>query len=82
MCWFVFINKCGIIKNSKACVKLEGNMPFLKQFLRADGGATALEYAMIAALISAVIVVSVETLGIKIGAAFQYVVSMLYSLFF
>lgn len=45
-------------------------MTILKQFLRADDGVTALEYGMIAALIAAVIVVAVETLGTKIEAVF------------
>ena len=60
----------------------EGNMTFLEQFLREDTGATALEYSMIAALIATIIIVSAQTLGTKIEAVFQYVVSMFYSLFF
>ncbi|EKE10354.1 MAG: hypothetical protein ACD_16C00051G0010 [uncultured bacterium] len=48
-------------------------MTILKQFLREDDGVTALEYGMIAALIAAIIVASVQTLGTKIDAAFQNV---------
>lgn len=39
----------------------------LKQFLKGEDGVTAIEYAMIASLIAAVIVGAVELLGQKVG---------------
>ena len=51
---------------------------FLAQRLdRDDRGATAVEYGMIVALIAAVIVTVVTTLGTKIEAAFQSIVTAL-----
>ena len=44
---------------------------------RDDRGATAVEYGLIVALIAAVIVGVVTTLGTKIAAAFQTVVNAL-----
>ena len=44
---------------------------------RADRGATAVEYGLLAALIAAVIVAIVATLGTKIGAAFSTINSKL-----
>lgn len=43
---------------------------FIKQFIQEDEGATALEYGLMAALIAAVIVVSVQNLGTTLNAAF------------
>ena len=40
---------------------------------RADRGATAVEYGLLAALIAAVIVAIVATVGTKIGSAFSTV---------
>lgn len=42
---------------------------------RDDRGATAVEYGLIVALIAAVIVVIVGTLGTKVSTAFQTVVT-------
>ncbi|MBC8746951.1 pilus assembly protein Flp/PilA [Paraburkholderia sp. WC7.3g] len=41
-----------------------------KQFIRDEEGATAVEYGMMVALIAAVIVVTVTTLGTQVEAAF------------
>jgi pilus assembly protein Flp/PilA len=45
----------------------------LKRFMKEDEGATAIEYGLLAALIAAVIVVSVQTLGQTVNTAFQQV---------
>lgn len=45
--------------------------------LREDRGATAVEYGLIVALIAAIIVATVATLGTQIEAAFQTVVDAL-----
>ena len=45
----------------------------LVSLLKKDVGVTALEYVLIATLISALIVVSVELLGIKVGTLYQLV---------
>lgn len=42
-----------------------------------ERGATAVEYGMIVALIAAVIVITVQTLGGQIDAAFQTIVDAL-----
>jgi pilus assembly protein Flp/PilA len=42
-----------------------------KQFIRDEEGATAVEYGMMVALIAAVIVAIVTTLGTQVQAAFQ-----------
>jgi pilus assembly protein Flp/PilA len=45
-------------------------MIYVKNFLRQDDGVTALEYGMIAALIAAIIVGAVTTIGVKVNSAF------------
>lgn len=42
----------------------------MKRFLRDESGATAIEYAMIAAGIAAVIVAAVDTLGQNVKTVF------------
>ncbi|MHB8841738.1 MAG: Flp family type IVb pilin [Candidatus Aquicultor sp.] len=49
----------------------------LASYLREEDGATAVEYGIMVALIAAVIIGTVVTLGGKIDAAFQTVVSNL-----
>ncbi|MDE2389308.1 MAG: Flp family type IVb pilin [Betaproteobacteria bacterium] len=49
----------------------------VKQFWNDESGATAVEYGMLVALIAAVIVVVVTTLGTKIQAAFQTIADAL-----
>jgi len=44
---------------------------------RADRGATAVEYGLLAALIAAVIVATVVTLGTKINSAFSTIANLL-----
>ncbi|WEF32008.1 Flp family type IVb pilin [Pseudoduganella chitinolytica] len=46
-------------------------MTFIKNFLREEDGVTAIEYALIAALIAAVIGVAVKALGSDINKIFQ-----------
>ena len=40
-------------------------------FLENDSGATAIEYGMIAALVSVVIIASVKSIGTKLSVAFD-----------
>jgi pilus assembly protein Flp/PilA len=49
----------------------------VKTFVADENGVTALEYGMIAALIAAVIVTSVKTLGGSIDTAFNTIVQKL-----
>ena len=43
----------------------------MKRFVQEEEGATALEYGLLAALIAAVIVVSVQNLGTTLDTAFS-----------
>jgi len=52
-------------------------MEKLIRFFKDEEGATAVEYGLIVALIAAVIVVIVGTLGSQISAAFQTIVDAL-----
>jgi pilus assembly protein Flp/PilA len=45
----------------------------LKRFINDDSGATAIEYGLIAALISVVIIVSVKSVGTKLNTNFSKV---------
>ncbi|MCL5291696.1 MAG: Flp family type IVb pilin [Actinobacteria bacterium] len=49
----------------------------LASYLRKEDGATAVEYGIMVALIAAVVIATVVTLGTKILSAFQTVVSNL-----
>ena len=49
----------------------------LHEFISDEQGATAVEYGLFVALIAAVIVTLVKTLGTKIQAAFQSIVTAL-----
>jgi len=49
----------------------------LRRFLRQQGGATAIEYALIAAGVAAAIVVSVNALGVKVTNMWSAVSSAL-----
>ena len=44
---------------------------FMKRFLQDESGATAIEYGLIAALISVVIVGAVGAIGTKLNTAFE-----------
>ena len=52
-------------------------MNFIKKFLREEDGATAIEYGLMAALISVVVVGNVGTIGTRINAAFASIVAAL-----
>ncbi len=45
-------------------------MTFIKRFVRQDGGATAIEYGLIAALIALAAIISIEALGINLADTF------------
>jgi pilus assembly protein Flp/PilA len=49
----------------------------IKPFLRDERGATAIEYGMIAALVSVLIIASVKAIGTKLSAAFSNIKSNL-----
>lgn len=42
----------------------------MKRFAKDDSGATAIEYGLIAALVAVVLIVSLQTLGTNLKAAF------------
>ncbi len=52
-------------------------MNFIKNFLREEEGVTAIEYGLIAALISVIIVGNVTTIGNQLNAAFTSIVAKL-----
>lgn len=43
----------------------------IKRFFRDEGGATAIEYALIAALISVAVIAAMSTLGDALGDSFD-----------
>lgn len=49
----------------------------VRNFIADEDGVTALEYGMIAALIAAVIVTAVGTVGSKVNGAFEKIASAL-----
>jgi len=49
----------------------------VSRFVRDESGATAIEYGLIAALISVVIIAAVTTLGTNLKAVFSYVAANL-----
>jgi pilus assembly protein Flp/PilA len=48
-------------------------MKKLISFIKDEEGATAVEYGLIVALIAAVIIVTVQLLGVKVNNAFKFV---------
>ena len=58
-------------------VRVESTLRSLRGRMAEERGATAVEYGMIVALIAAVIVTVVATLGTQIQAAFQKIVDNL-----
>jgi pilus assembly protein Flp/PilA len=52
-------------------------MKFLARFLRDETGATAIEYGLIAALISVVIIGATTSVGTKVRATFTSVAAAL-----
>lgn len=49
----------------------------IKQFVRDEEGVTAIEYALIAALIAVAIIATVQLVGQKIDATFQQIADKL-----
>ena len=49
----------------------------LSEFIKAEEGATAIEYALIAALVAVVMIGAVTSLGGQIGDTFNYVTDAL-----
>lgn len=49
----------------------------MKRFVKDESGATAIEYGMIAALIAVVIIVTLQTIGTKLNAAFKSIADLL-----
>jgi len=49
----------------------------IRRFLKDDGGATAIEYGLIAAGIAVAIIVAVQTLGTNLNTTFSTVSSSL-----
>ena len=52
-------------------------MRLVKSFIRNDSGATAIEYGLIAALVSVVIIAALKTLGGNLNTTFTSVASAL-----
>lgn len=52
-------------------------MATILQFLKDESGATAIEYGLIAAGISVVIIASVNAIGSTLNAKFQYIADTL-----
>ena len=48
-------------------------MPFLSRFLRDQSGATAIEYGLIAALVSVAIITAVTTLGTNLSGTIKVI---------
>lgn len=48
-------------------------MELVKRFIREDDGVTAIEYALIAALIAVAIITSLELLGGTISDTFEFI---------
>ena len=55
----------------------EQSMQMLTKFLLDESGATAIEYGLIAALISVVIITAVSTVGTNLSATFNTVAGSL-----
>ena len=47
--------------------------PFLSRFIKDKSGVTAIEYGLIAGLISVVIIVAVTAIGTELNAVFTYI---------
>lgn len=52
-------------------------MTFLRSFLRDEQGATAIEYGLIAALVSVAIIAGLTLLGEKLNTMFQSIANQL-----
>jgi len=49
----------------------------LKKFLRDESGATAIEYGLIAALVSVAAITALQTMGTSLDAIFSFVANIL-----
>jgi pilus assembly protein Flp/PilA len=54
-----------------------GGKTMIKRFLKDESGATAIEYGLIAALISVAIIGAATTMGTKLGSTFSRVSNQL-----
>jgi pilus assembly protein Flp/PilA len=52
---------------------MEASMTFFSRFMKDESGATAIEYGLIAALISVAIITAVTTLGTNLSGTFTKV---------
>jgi pilus assembly protein Flp/PilA len=52
-------------------------MSMFRRFVKDDSGATAIEYGLIAALVSVAIIVALGTLGTELGNTFNEVATQL-----
>jgi pilus assembly protein Flp/PilA len=58
-------------------MNVEYIVSLIKGFLREEEGVTAIEYALIAALIAVVIIIGATAVGLNINAMFQYIAGQL-----
>ena len=72
---FRSINSINMAPN--APILGENTMKTLNQFMKNESGATAIEYGLIAALISVVIIVSVTAVGTNVSATFAKIATTL-----
>jgi len=63
----------SIDKLVKWCQNMEASMTFISRFMNDESGATAIEYGLIAALISVAIITAVTTLGTNLSSTFNTV---------
>jgi pilus assembly protein Flp/PilA len=48
---------------------------YISQFILTEDGATAIEYSLIAALISVVIILAVSSVGVNLGSLYKVIVT-------
>jgi pilus assembly protein Flp/PilA len=65
-------------KASQICKAWETSMTKLRNFLRDENGATAIEYGLIAACISVAIIAAVTSVGSKLNTTFSNVSNALH----
>ena len=71
------LNKGDLHANVGAKATKGKAMSFVKEFLRDESGATAIEYGLIAALVAVVLVTALGAMGNKLSKVFQTVTSNL-----
>jgi len=76
---FHFIVSRTIYSSRRAIALYEGTSPMRKivMFLKDESGATAIEYGLIAAGISVVIIAAVNAIGSSLNAKFDYIATSL-----